>query len=146
MNVHFRTSDQGDWVALYVEGKLVASNHSLDVRSVLDGLGIAYTSEVMELDDIGNTADGSDPFPERLAEPAAFVPKRYRVIAPDSHYTGRVMVSLDKAAIRRAVGNILGRDQEWYEHWDVILNEEPPNRDSYGIGFLSHEVEEVTDA
>jgi hypothetical protein len=45
-------SDDGDWVTLVVDGKIVAENHSLDVGQVLDALKIKYESLTQDRFDI----------------------------------------------------------------------------------------------
>lgn len=66
MRIHIRTSADGDWIAVYKDGRMVEQNHSCDIRQGLEALGISFTDEEMVLDDIGNLPDGADPFPERL--------------------------------------------------------------------------------
>jgi hypothetical protein len=66
MKIDLRTCD--DWVAVYKDGKLVWSNHSCPLEEGLEALGIEYTRVELDdqMDDLGNMADGSDPFPEQL--------------------------------------------------------------------------------
>ena len=45
-------SDEGDWITLVVDGKIVAENHSLDVEQVLDALKIKYKSLTQDQFDI----------------------------------------------------------------------------------------------
>jgi hypothetical protein len=41
-------SDEGDWVTLVVDGKIVAENHSLDPSQVLDALKIKHESIIQD--------------------------------------------------------------------------------------------------
>lgn len=51
----------GDWVGLYVDGKLVDESHSLDPQRVMDALGIKYESRAVYMVNIGR-------LPERLED------------------------------------------------------------------------------
>ena len=55
MKVEFTTvsSECGDWQALYIDGKLAAEGHSLNVRDVLDCINAVLPNEVnsMEIPD-----------------------------------------------------------------------------------------------
>lgn len=41
-NLHIIRSDQGDWIGLYRDGKLLREGHSIPEDEVLDALGIEY--------------------------------------------------------------------------------------------------------
>lgn len=66
MKITIRTCD--DWVAVYKDGRKVEENHSCSIQQGLDALGIEFEHVDLDdqMDDIGNMADGSDPFPETL--------------------------------------------------------------------------------
>jgi hypothetical protein len=66
MSIHIRTSDGGDWIAVYKDGQCVENGHSCDIRRGLQALGIEFTEMEMQLDEFGQMPDGSDPFPESL--------------------------------------------------------------------------------
>lgn len=44
MKITYVMNQDGDWEAIYVDGKLAAQGHSLEVWDVLDALGVKYTS------------------------------------------------------------------------------------------------------
>lgn len=64
MNIDIRSCD--DWVAVYKNGRKVWENHSCGLREGLEALGIDFSDEEMEVDEYGDTSDGSDPWPEFL--------------------------------------------------------------------------------
>ena len=37
------SNDEGDWMGVYIDGRLVYENHSIDEDHLLDLLGIEYT-------------------------------------------------------------------------------------------------------
>lgn len=45
----------GDWIGIYIDGKLVDEGHSLPEERMLDALSVEYTSEEldMEANDLG---------------------------------------------------------------------------------------------
>lgn len=55
-----------DWTALYKDGVKVEENHSISLTFGLKALDIEFEEREVEVDDLGNAPDGSDPFPERL--------------------------------------------------------------------------------
>lgn len=62
MRVHFRDSAEGDWEALYIDGRKMAEGHSIPRWELLACLDIKYTEEEVELDDVG-----MGEFPEELS-------------------------------------------------------------------------------
>ena len=65
---------------------------------------------------------------------------KYRVRAIKSSYYGRTFEALDKEKVQKDVGNSLGRTDQWYESWDVILD---TNEGVGGAGFKYSELELV---
>ena len=49
--IDFVNSNDGDWCGLYVDGQLIAENHSLDPDDVLTHLGIAYNTHWVDMSD-----------------------------------------------------------------------------------------------
>lgn len=48
--VRFITSSDGDWVAMYIDGRQVAEGHSIDGREMLKLCGIKVISEEVDVD------------------------------------------------------------------------------------------------
>jgi hypothetical protein len=44
-------SSEGDWIGIYIDGKLVCDNHCYDVDDVLSILGIEYEQHWVEMED-----------------------------------------------------------------------------------------------
>ena len=49
--IHVRSSEEGDWSAVYLDGKLATQGHVVEWWSVLHCLGIKFTTEEVEVDD-----------------------------------------------------------------------------------------------
>jgi hypothetical protein len=66
MHVELRECD--DWIVVYKNGKRVWENHSCDLASGLEALGIAFVrTDLYDIvDDLGAMPDGSNPFPEEI--------------------------------------------------------------------------------
>jgi len=47
----FVNDNSGDWMGLYVDGKLVSENHSLEPDDVLSLLGIEHSSRWIDMED-----------------------------------------------------------------------------------------------
>lgn len=46
-------ADMGDWIGIYVDGRLVDEGHSLGEERTLDAVGIIYTEEVIDFEERG---------------------------------------------------------------------------------------------
>lgn len=44
--IHFLTSEEGDWVGIYVDGKLIMQGHSFRARDLAEWLGREYGVKV----------------------------------------------------------------------------------------------------
>jgi hypothetical protein len=57
-----------DWVAVYKDGQKVEENHSCSIFAGLKALGLHFEQVDVDgqMDDMGNMADGTDPFPARV--------------------------------------------------------------------------------
>lgn len=44
MKVTFVHNEDGDWIAMYVDGNLVYANHSIDEEKVAELLGVSFQS------------------------------------------------------------------------------------------------------
>jgi len=68
MNIEIRECD--DWVAVYKDGHLVEQNHSVSLTRGLDALGIDFTHDYFDDDemdfDTGTLKDGAEAFPVNL--------------------------------------------------------------------------------
>lgn len=53
MSLHIVRSEEGDWIALYKDGKLLHQGHSIQEEELLSLLGIGYTHVVYDLEDLG---------------------------------------------------------------------------------------------
>lgn len=51
----------GDWIGLYIDGKLAMENHSLNENDMLRALGIGYQSYEIDM-------SAGDPLPQKLNE------------------------------------------------------------------------------
>ncbi len=49
--ITFVNSEDGDWVGVYLDGKLVQQDHSLDCDDILDILKIEYKSYWVNMED-----------------------------------------------------------------------------------------------
>lgn len=58
--IHIRGAIDGDWEALYVDGKKVEETHTISMRKALQALGVEFTSEEVEAEPYGES------FPETL--------------------------------------------------------------------------------
>ena len=58
-------SDDGDWEALYLNGRKVREDHSLNWRFILEALGIPYSNSYVPVDPYDTDAS----FPETLPSP-----------------------------------------------------------------------------
>ena len=52
-SIHLMYSDCGDWVGLYLDGKLVYEGHGVPVDRLLAALGISFTHEERDLSELG---------------------------------------------------------------------------------------------
>ena len=53
VRVHFITTEDGDWVAMYVNGKLIAEGHSLSHEQVAEEIpGVLVTTEEWGIDEL----------------------------------------------------------------------------------------------
>ncbi len=66
--LHLRAVD--DWIAIYIDGKRAYEGHSIDPRTLLDIIGVDYSSEYIEPDEYDEVTiefpDGSPVFPDKL--------------------------------------------------------------------------------
>jgi hypothetical protein len=67
----------------------------------------------------------------------------YKVITRDSVYYGRIGAAITEARAKKNYGNINGREDDWYDHWDILLDFSGNPLKGVGIGYLSNEVERV---
>lgn len=44
MKIHFAHSDSGDWIGLFVDGKNVYEGHSISESTLVEKLGLSYTT------------------------------------------------------------------------------------------------------
>ena len=51
--VHLMESEEGDWIGLYLDGKLVYEGHSLSAERLLEALGIPYSEEERDMSEGG---------------------------------------------------------------------------------------------
>jgi len=51
--VHLIRSECGDWIGLYLDGKLVFEGHGLPACRLLEALGISYSEEERDLSSSG---------------------------------------------------------------------------------------------
>jgi hypothetical protein len=69
MKVHFIRSSDGDWVAMYLDGKKVAEGHSLDIVKVALLCGAWVSGVDVDVDEF----DPDSAFPEILPDNYVYV-------------------------------------------------------------------------
>jgi hypothetical protein len=64
----FVHGDSGDWEGIYVDGKLLREDHSLDPDDVLSVLGIAYETHWIDMEDGSRLPKDLSELAEKIAK------------------------------------------------------------------------------